>query len=108
MKKLITISFLACAFAAASEMESMHVTIPFTFTAGSATLPAGEYTITQQTDGRILTIGGKGGGAILVSMPQDIVGESVASNLKFASTVKGHMLLAVQMNGKPTVILQRK
>lgn len=111
MKKLIAVSLFACAascIAAAAEIETLHVTVPFAFTAGTATLPAGEYVISQQTDGRILTIGGKKGGAILVTMPEGDSRDALASNLKFARTSKGNTLLEVSMSGKPALILQHK
>ena len=91
--------------AAAAENDSLRVTVPFAFTASTATLPAGDYVISQQVDSHILTIGGKGGGAILVAIPQEAARELRASNLTFERTSKGNMLMEVQMYGKPSVIL---
>jgi hypothetical protein len=93
--------------ATAAENETLRVTVPFVFTAGTATLPAGDYVISQQADAHILTIEGKGGGAILVAMPQTTAGELRASNLTFERTSKGNTLMEVQVYGKPSVILNR-
>jgi hypothetical protein len=91
--------------AVAAENEALRVTVPFAFTAGTATLPAGDYVISRQVDNHILTIGGSGGGAILLAISQDASGELRASNLIFERTDKGNRLMQVQMYGKPSVIL---
>jgi hypothetical protein len=87
------------------DSEAFKVTIPFAFTAGSTTLPAGEYVISQQPGG-ILCIGGRKGGAILVTTPQGMSGNvNSASNLKFEQTSKGATLYEIEMAGKPATIL---
>jgi hypothetical protein len=91
--------------AAASDAETLRVTVPFDFTAGPATLPAGDYVISQQIDGRFLTIGGRKGGAIIMTMPQGTQGDLKASTLTFERTSKGAMLLEVHMAGRPSVIM---
>ena len=91
--------------AAASGGETLRVSVPFAFTAGSATLPPGEYVISQQTDGRILTIGGRNGGAILIATPQSGAGDLNVAGLKFERTSKGNMLREVQISGTSSVIL---
>jgi hypothetical protein len=91
--------------APAAENDTLRVTVPFAFTAGTANLPAGDYVISQQADSHILTIGGNGGGAILVAMPESAVGELRESNLTFERTSKGNTLLEVRIYGKPSVIL---
>lgn len=105
---LIVLSLSLLGVASAADVETLRVSIPFAFTAGSATLPAGDYVISQQTDGRILTIGGKRGGAILVAIPQDASGDPASAHLKFARTSKGATLLEVDMAGKPSMILQHQ
>ena len=109
-RTFIALSIMTVATAAlpaiAAETETLRVTVPFVFTAGSATLPAGEYVVSQ-LDGHTLTIGGKGGSAILVAMPQEPVNDLRASNLTFERTTKGNTLLEVQMAGKPSLILNR-
>ena len=100
----IALSLFAVA-AMASENETLRVTVPFAFTAGNATLPAGDYVISQQLDNHILTIGGKGGSAILVAMPQDQTNDLKASNLTFVKSSKGNMLQEIQVSGKPSVIM---
>jgi hypothetical protein len=101
---IMTVSAAALPVAAA-ENDSLRVTVPFVFTAGNATLPAGDYVISQQLDSHILTIGGKGGGAILVAIPQEQSGELRASTLTFERTSKGNTLTEIQMYGKPSVIM---
>lgn len=109
-RTLIALSILTTSIAAlpaiAAETETLRVTIPFVFTAGSATLPAGEYVVSQ-LDGHTLTIGGKGGSAILVAMPQEPVNDLRASNLTFERTTKGSTLLEIQMAGRPSLIMNR-
>ena len=85
----IALSLLAVS-AAASENDTLHVTVPFAFTAGTATLPAGDYVISQQADNHILTIGGKRGSAIVIAMPQDQTADLRASNMTFSRTAKGN------------------
>ena len=63
--------------------------------------------VVSQLDGHTLTIGGKGGSAILVAMPQEPLNDLRASNLKFERTTRGNTLLEVQMAGKPSLILNR-
>jgi hypothetical protein len=89
----------------AGDADSFRVTIPFTFTAGSATLPAGDYVVSQQPGG-VLCIGGRKGGAIVVATPQGLLGNpSGTSNLKFEQTSKGATLFEIEMAGKPTLVL---
>ena len=91
--------------ATAGENDTLRVTVPFAFTAGTATLPAGDYVISQQLDSHFLTIGGKGGGAILMTVPQNPAGELKTSNLTFERSGKGNTLMEVQMFGRQSVIL---
>jgi|SRR5579863_2279582 len=91
--------------AMAAENDMLRVTVPFAFTAGKAILPAGDYVISQQLDSHILTIGGKGGTAIMVAIPQEPAGGLKASNLTFERTSKGNALMEVNMFGRPSVIL---
>jgi hypothetical protein len=94
--------------ATAGENETLRVTVPFAFTAGAATLPAGDYVIAQQLDTHFLTIAGKGGGAILAAIPQYSAGELKTSNVTFERNGKGNTLMEVHMFGRQSVILNHK
>jgi hypothetical protein len=91
--------------ATAGEADTLRVTVPFAFTAGTATLPAGDYVISQQADSHFLTIGGKGGGAILAAVSQNPPGELRTSNLTFERSGKGNTLTEIQMLGRQSIIL---
>lgn len=108
-RTFFTLSIMALSAAAlpapAAEIETLRVTVPFAFTAGTAILPAGEYMVSQQLDSRILTIGGKGGTAILVTTPHQPASFTQASNLIFERTSKGNALTEVQMSGRPSLTL---
>lgn len=102
---LTTISAAALP-ALAADAGTLRVTVPFTFTAGSATLPAGDYVISPQADSRILRIEGKGGSAILITMPQEPAADlKQASNLTFKRSSKGTALMEVQVSGEPSLIV---
>jgi hypothetical protein len=108
---LMTVSAAALP-AIAAEIETLRVTVPFAFTAGTASLPAGDYMVSQQFDSRILTIGGKGGMATMVTVVHEPgrdmpVGQTTLSNLTFERTSKGNTLTVVQMSGRPCIILNR-
>src|ERR1700728_3396691 len=94
--------------ATAAENDTLRVTVPFAFTAGTATLPAGDYVISQEPDSHFLTIGGKGGGAILVTVSQNPAGDLRTSNLTFERSGNGNTLMEIQMSGKQSVILNHR
>jgi hypothetical protein len=103
---LFILSVTAAALpAGATETEAVRVTIPFAFTAGTASLPAGDYIVSEPFGSHVLTIGGKGGSAILVGMPQIAGSDPRASALTFGRTSKGNTLLEVQMSGRSPMIL---
>jgi hypothetical protein len=108
IRTYIALSLFTFGISAASAGEALHVTVPFAFTAGSATLPAGDYVVSQQPDGRIVTIGGRHGGAILVTIPNGGSATSTVSGLKFGRTSKGNTLLEVEMEGQPSTVLPHK
>jgi hypothetical protein len=98
----------AAALPATAGENDLRVTVPFAFRAGTATLPAGDYVISQEPDSHFLTIGGKGGAAILVTVSQNPAGELRTSNLTFERNGKGNTLTEVQMSGKQSVILNHR
>jgi hypothetical protein len=81
-----------------AEMGAARVMVPFSFTAGTVTLPAGDYVVTQNTD-HIVTIAGKGGEAMVMVGPAGSVSGSPTCALTFARTSKGNMLKEVQTSG---------
>ena len=76
MKKHISTIFAFAVFAAsalASQGTELEVKVPFAFKAGTATLPAGTYRVTEISSGCILIRGDKGGafvpnGTVVVDM----------------------------------------
>lgn len=99
---LLTVT--AAALPAMAESGTLLVTVPFSFTAGNATLPAGDYVISEQAGNRLMTIQGKGGSAILFTLPS-APGANVVSNVTFRQTSKGAALMGVQMGGLPAAIV---
>jgi hypothetical protein len=104
-RTLIGLSIAAALPVLAAENDSVRVTVPFVFTAGAATLPAGDYVISQQLDSHFLTIEGKGGAAILIAIPEARAGELRMSNVTFERNGKTNTLMEVRMYGKPSAIL---
>ena len=66
MRKNLVI-FLACALVCATPVYAqsvLHVNIPFEFTAGSGTLPAGEYHLKTENPGMVVIYGLEGQGMV--------------------------------------------
>lgn len=81
-----------------AETGAARVMVPFSFTAGTVTLPAGDYIVTQTAD-RVVTITGKGGDAMVMVGPADWTPGSTTCALTFLKTSKGNMLKEVQTYG---------
>jgi len=88
---------------AADNTTVVRVTVPFAFTAGDKSLPAGEYFVSENS-AHVLTIGGKGGSTMLLSRPGD---ESMAKvhALSFHHTDKGIALSSVSLSSSPSEAL---
>jgi hypothetical protein len=88
--------------AAAAEIETIRMTVPFAFTAGTVAFSAGDYVVSQ-SENHIVTIVGKGGDAILVATPVATPASSASGSatctLTFERTDKGNMLTGVRMPG---------
>ncbi len=88
-----------------AEVDTVRVTVPFEFTAGGTTLPAGDYVVSEQSDGHVLTIAGKGGDVIMMAWPGSSP-EAKTSTLTFEKTSKGAMLREVHMSGTSSDIVR--
>jgi hypothetical protein len=112
LRTFIAFSALALSMAAlplmAAEVDALRVTVPFTFLAGRAVLPAGEYLISQQTDNHILTIAGKGGDAMVVVWPAGSATNLKTSALTFERTNKGNMLTEVNLSGSTSDLVRTR
>ena len=98
--------FAAALPMAAAEIETLRVTVPFAFTAGTATLPAGDYVVSQQSDPHVLTIAGKGGDAMVVVWPGGSTSSVKTATLTFERTSKGNMLTGVNMSGSASDLVR--
>jgi hypothetical protein len=99
MKKHIKTVIAFAVFAASAlayQASELYVKVPFAFKVGSATLPAGTYTVTESTGGYMLIRGDKGG----VFVPRGVVaiGADAAGkpSLKFNQAGDQYVLNAVE------------
>jgi hypothetical protein len=87
-----------------ADPETLRVTVPFAFTAGTASLPAGDYTILEG-DSHTVMIRGARGSAILLSITGD-ESDAERNALSFRHTDKGYFLKAVYAVGRPSSLLR--
>ena len=82
----------------AGDTDPMHVSVPFAFKAGRASLPAGEYVVVEEDSGIIL-IRGSGGNAMLLSTagPDATTGKP---GISFERNEQGFVLKSVHGWGK--------
>jgi hypothetical protein len=83
-----------------ADSRALHVTVPFAFTAGTVSLPAGEYTILEG-DAHTVMIRSPHGSAILLSIFGE-GGEADRNALSFRHTDQGYFLRAVYAAGRPS------
>lgn len=97
-RSLIAFSTIGVSALCAASLEPIRVSVPFAFSAGKTSLPAGEYTITEQ-DSKVLVIRGSHGSAILL---EDSVSGEIAnsSSLSFRHTGDGYFLQGVHSFGR--------
>jgi len=95
---LLMVSASPMAFA--GEFDSVHITVPFAFKAGTAQLPAGEYTVSEDNS-KVVTIKGAHGSAMLLTVPTGEVLSDKAS-LTFDHQADGYVLKCVHGWGKTT------
>ncbi len=85
------------------ELQPLRVNVPFTFTAGKTTLPAGEYTVTEN-ESHIVTLRGEKLSVLLLSM-QGSDPQNEKNALDFERTSKGFELRAIRAAGRPMSVL---
>jgi hypothetical protein len=97
----MTFSALAVSAAAlpafGGELEPIRVSVPFAFTAGKASLPAGDYTVSEN-DSHVFMIRGTKGSIILLGTPGSDTDDD-RSALSFERTDKGYLLRTVRSSG---------
>lgn len=89
-----TFAFTSPAFAGVS------VTVPFAFTAGKTTLPAGTYTV-EQGSAHVVTFRGSHGTASVFGTPHPTPGAGTPV-LNFERTEKGYVLKTIRASGQPS------
>ncbi len=96
---------LSCAALPAfgGELQPLHVSVPFTFTAGKTTLPAGEYTVTEN-ESHIVMLRGEKSSVLLLSMP-GTDSQNDKNALDFERTSKGFELRSIRAVGRPMSVL---
>lgn len=92
----------AAAPAFGAESDLIRVTVPFAFTAGAKTLPAGDYTVAA--DSHVLLVRGSGGSAFLIAVP-GATSDIDKSAVTFSHTDKGYVLKSVYSGGRPASVL---
>ncbi len=98
IRTLLAFSIIAVAGSAlpacAAEINPIHVNVPFAFKAGKNTLPAGEYTVSEEESGVITIKGNKGGVMVLGSVAGDSTSDK--ASISFGKDEKGYYLKSVQ------------
>jgi hypothetical protein len=94
---------LAALPAFGSELETLRVTVPFAFTAGKTSLPAGDYTV-YENDSHLLMIRGNKGSVLILGTP-GTEAEDEKSALSFQRTDKGYALKAVHSGGRAASLI---
>jgi hypothetical protein len=84
--------------------EPFHVTVPFAFRAGATSLPAGDYTVVEESSHVVMLRGTRGSAILLATAGPDT--DRDKSALNFARTDKGYFLKAVHSYGRPTSVLR--
>lgn len=94
---------LAAVPASASQLDPLRVSVPFAFTAGKTSLPAGDYTVLEDDSKVILIRGSRGGVLLLGTYSAEVPGEK--SGISFRHTAKGYILQAVHASGRPSTVI---
>jgi hypothetical protein len=109
MTNTLKLSFLSVAFFALTAtsgfaQSSGHVTVkvPFAFTAGSVTLPAGDYSIQEEQSG-IVTISSLNSrqSVMLLTSTDSVADEIVAPRVKFDKVNGAYTLTEIEITGEP-------
>lgn len=101
LRTLMAFSAISLSFAAlpafGGEIEPLRVTVPFAFTAGKTTLPAGQYTVSQSDSHVFMIRGAKTSILVLGSAGSDT--EEDRNALSFHHTDKGYALTVIRTPG---------
>jgi hypothetical protein len=85
------------------EFQPLHVNVPFAFTAGKTTMPAGEYTV-YENDSHLVMLRGDKSAVLLLSSPGNEPQDD-KSTLGFERTSKGFRLSTIHTAGHPVSVL---
>ena len=85
-----------------SDLDPIHVSVPFAFVAGKTNLPAGDYTVYEENT-HVIMLKGNHGSAILLGAPGEE--DRDKAGLSFQHTDKGYFLKAVHTLGRPSSLL---
>ena len=94
---LASVITLTGAVLPAAAAERLHVSVPFSFMAGGAKLPAGEYNITQSENGMVVMAGSKAS-AMFLTVPAEYSKDGTTS-LSFTSSETAPVLTGIQISG---------
>jgi hypothetical protein len=84
----------------AADTDPIHVTVPFAFKAGKASLPAGEYVVIEEDSGVIIIKGNKGSAMVLGMSGAENTSEK--AGMSFERNEKGYVLKTVHGWGRIT------
>ncbi len=107
--KLRTIAVsVSLAFCAApvfgADAYNLRVSVPFDFTVGKTSFPAGNYRISEESATGLLTIEGAKGGAMTLTSFGNMENRETPG-LSFERTSKGAVLKSVHSYGRPASLL---
>ena len=107
LRTLMAFSALSLSLAAlpafGGEIEPLRVSVPFAFTAGKTTLPAGDYTLSED-ESHVLTIRGVKGSVLLLASPS-AQAEEEKSAISFHHSEKGYELRVIRSSGREASLL---
>ena len=105
LRTLLAFSAIGMSFAALPALagETLHVSVPFAFTAGKTAMPAGEYTVYENEAHLVLIRGAKASVMVLGTAGAESQG---GNSLGFERTNKGGFLLrSIHSAGQPSSLL---
>jgi hypothetical protein len=82
-----------------AQTGEVKAAIPFDFTAGNMSLPAGEYSITPRTDGGILCVSGTVSNGFIRSHPVETVEAAATTKLVFRQYGDRYFLYQIWVQG---------
>jgi hypothetical protein len=105
LRTLLAFSAIGMSFAALPAIagETLHVTVPFAFTAGKTAMPAGEYTVYENEAHMVLIRGAKA--SVMVLGTPGTESQDDKNSLGFQRTRAGFTLRSVHAFGQPTSLL---